>query len=75
VFDISSTKRGCPGCIGCEQTAAKRDERSKSTSTATGLSVLDISYDQSPRWQKLAAIPEEIFEHEAHELAIPSLLA
>ena len=23
VFDISSTKRRCPGCIGCEQTAAK----------------------------------------------------
>ena len=29
VFDKSSTKRRCPSCIGCEQTAAKRDGRPK----------------------------------------------
>ena len=62
VFDISSTKRRCPGCIGigCEQTAAKRDGRPKNASTGTGLSDVDISYDQSSRWQKFAAVPEEI---------------
>jgi hypothetical protein len=27
VFDISSAKRRCPGCIGCEQTAATCDGR------------------------------------------------
>jgi hypothetical protein len=43
VFDISSTKRRCPGCIGCEQTAAKRDGRPKNASTDTGLSDVDIS--------------------------------
>jgi hypothetical protein len=60
VFDISSTKRRCPGCIGCEQTAAKRDGRPKTASTGTWLSDVDISYDQSSRWQKFAAVPEEI---------------
>jgi hypothetical protein len=45
VFDISSTKRRCPGCIGCEQTAAQRDGRPKNASTDTGLSDVDISYD------------------------------
>ena len=29
VFGMSSTKRRCRGCIGCEQTAAKRDGRPK----------------------------------------------
>ena len=60
VFDISSTKRRCRGCIGCEQTADKRDGRPKNASTGTGLSDGDISYDQSSRWQKFAAVPEEI---------------
>jgi hypothetical protein len=60
VFDLSSTKRRCPGCIGCEQTAAQRDGRPKNASTDTGLSDVDISYDQSSRWQKFAAVPEEI---------------
>jgi hypothetical protein len=62
VFDISSTKRRCPGCvgIGCEQTAAESDGRSKA-STGTGLSDLGI---QPSRWQKFAAVPEEIFERE-----------
>ena len=64
VFDLSSTKRRCAGCIGCEQTAAQRDGRAKKASSGTGLSDVDISYDQSPRWQKLAAVPEEIFERE-----------
>jgi hypothetical protein len=60
VLDTSSTKRRCRGCIGCEQTAAKRDGRPKNASTGTGLSDVDISYDQSSRWQKFAAVPEEI---------------
>jgi hypothetical protein len=64
VFDLSSTKRRCPGCIGCEQTAAKRDGGQKNASADTGLSNVDISYDQSSRWQKLAAVPDEIFERE-----------
>ena len=59
-FDISSTKRRCPRCIGCEQTADKRDGRPKNASTGTGLSDVDIPYDQSSRWQKFAAVPEEI---------------
>jgi hypothetical protein len=67
VFDISSTKRRCPGCIGCEQTAAKRDGRPKNASADTGLSNVDISYDQSSRWQKLAAVPEEIFERQVQD--------
>jgi hypothetical protein len=60
VFDISNTKRRCPGCIGRKQTAAKRDGRPKA-STDTGLSGVGI---QPSRWQKLAAVPEEIFERE-----------
>jgi hypothetical protein len=60
VFDVSSTKRRCPGCIGRKQTAAKRDGRPKA-STDTGLSGVGI---QPSRWQKLAAVPEEIFERE-----------
>ena len=60
VFDISSTKRRCPGCIGRKQTAAKRDGRPKA-STDTGLSDVGI---QPSRWQKLAAVSEEIFERE-----------
>ena len=67
VLDISSTRRRCPCCIGCEQTAAKRDGRPKNASTDTGLSDVDISYDQSSRWQKLAAISEEIFEREVQD--------
>lgn len=59
VFGISSTKGRSPGCIGCEQTAAKRDEP-KNASTGTWLSDVDISYDQSSRWQKFATVPEEI---------------
>jgi len=54
------TKRRCRGCIGCEQTAAKRDGRPKNASTGAGLSDVDIFYDQSSRWQKFAAVPEEI---------------
>jgi len=64
VFEISSAKRRGPGCIGSERTAAKVDERPKNASTDTGLSDVDISHDQSSRWQKFAAIPEEIFERE-----------
>jgi hypothetical protein len=60
VFGISSTKRRCRGCIGCEQATAKRDGRPKNASTGTGLSDVDISYDQSSCWQKFAAVPEEI---------------
>jgi hypothetical protein len=60
VFGMSSTKRRCRGCIGCEQTAAKRDGRPKNASMGTGLSDVDIPYDQSSRWQKFAAVPEEI---------------
>ena len=58
--DVSSTKRRCPGCIGCEQTAGKRAGRSKNASAGMGLSDVDIPYDQSSRWQKFAAVPEEI---------------
>ena len=39
----------------------------KNASTDTGLSDVDISYDQSSRRQKLAAIPEEIFEREVQD--------
>jgi hypothetical protein len=60
VFDISSTKRRCPGCICRKQTAAKRDGRPKA-STDTGLSGVGI---QPSRWPKLAAVSEEIFERE-----------
>ena len=60
VFDKSSTKHRCPSCIGCEQTADKRAGRPKNASTGTGLSDVDISCDQSSRWQKFAAVPEEI---------------
>ena len=67
VFDISSTRHRCPGCIGCDQTAAKRDGRPKNASTDTGLSDVGISYDQSSRWQKLAAVPEEIFERQVQD--------
>ena len=65
VFDTSSTKRRGPGCIGCEQSTAKRDGRSKNASTGTGLSDVDISHDQSSRWQKFAAVPQETFEPDA----------
>jgi hypothetical protein len=64
VFNISSNKRGCPSCIGCEQSAAKHDGQPKKASTDAGLSDVGISYDQFSRWQKLAAVPEEIFERE-----------
>ena len=57
MFDISSTKRRCRGCIGREQTAAGRP---KNASTGMGLSGVDISCDQSSRWQKFAAVPEDI---------------
>lgn len=63
-LDISSTKRRCECCIGREQTAAKRDGRPKNAATDTGLSDVDVSYDQSSRWQKLAAIPAEKSERE-----------
>jgi hypothetical protein len=58
----TSTKRRCACCIGCAETAARRDGRPKNASTDTGLSDVDISYDQSSRGQKLAALPEVIFE-------------
>ena len=64
VSDKSSTDCRCPGCIGREQTAAKRAGRPKNASTDAGLSDVDISHDQSSRWQKFAEIPEEIFERE-----------
>ena len=66
VFGMSSTKRRCRGCIGCEQTAAKRDGRPKNASMGTGLSDVNISYDQSSRWQKFAAVPEEISSTRQH---------
>jgi hypothetical protein len=62
--DTSSTKRRCACCIGCAKISAKRNGRPKKASTDTGLSNVDISYDQSSRWQKLAAISAEIFERE-----------
>ena len=55
----TSTKRRCACCIGCAETAARRDGRPKNASTDTGLSDVDISYDQSSRRQKFAAVPEE----------------
>jgi hypothetical protein len=60
LFDVPSTRRR----ISCEQTAAKRDGRPKNASTDTGLSDVDISHDQSSRWQKFAAVSEEVFERE-----------
>ena len=60
VFGLSSTKPRCRGCIGCEQTAARRDGRPKNASTGTGLSDVDIPYDQPSRGQKFATLPEEI---------------
>jgi hypothetical protein len=60
VFDLSSTKRRRRGCIGGEQIADKRDGRPKSASTGMGLSDVDVPYDQSSRWQKFAAVPEEV---------------
>jgi hypothetical protein len=65
--DISSTKRRCPGCIGRERTAAKRAGRPKNASTDAGLSGVGISCDQSSRRQKLAAVPEEIFERQVQD--------
>jgi hypothetical protein len=41
---------------------AESDGRPKNPSTNTGLSDVGISYDQSSRWQKRAAVSEEIFE-------------
>ena len=41
---------------------AESDGRPKNASTNTGLSDVGISYDQSSRWQKRAAVSEEIFE-------------
>ena len=38
--------------------------RPKNAPTDAGLSDVDISHDKSSRWQKFAAIPEEIFERE-----------
>ena len=67
MFNISSTKRRCPSCIGCEQSAAKRDGRPKKASTDAGLSDVGISFDQFSRWQKLAAVPEEIFERQMQD--------
>ena len=74
VFNISSNKRGYPSCIGCEQSAAKRDGRPKKASTDAGLSDVGISYDQFSRWQKLAAVPEEIFERQMQdETHVPTI--
>jgi hypothetical protein len=42
---------------------AEGDGRPKKASTDTRLSDVGISYDQSSPRQKLAAVPEEIFEH------------
>jgi hypothetical protein len=67
VSDICSTERRCPGCIGREHTAAKLAGRSKKASTDTRLSDVGISYDQFSRWQKLAAVPEEILEREVQD--------
>jgi hypothetical protein len=39
----------------------------KNASTDTGLSDVGISYDQSSRRQKLAAVPEEIFERQVQD--------
>ena len=41
---------------------AESGGRPKIASTNTGLSDVGISYDQSSRWQKRAAVSEEIFE-------------
>ena len=41
---------------------AESDGRPKNASTNMGLSDVGISYDQSSRWQKRAAVSEEIFE-------------
>jgi hypothetical protein len=35
--------------------------------TDAGLSDVGISYDQFSRWQKLAAVPEEIFERQMQD--------
>jgi hypothetical protein len=41
---------------------AESDGRPKNASTNTGLSDVGISYDQSSRWQKRAAVSEKPFE-------------
>lgn len=49
----------------CGQMLADMDKlkgRPEKASTATRLSDVGVSYDQSSQWQKLAAVPEEIFE-------------
>jgi hypothetical protein len=38
----------------------------KNASMGTGLSDVNISYDQSSRWQKFAAVPEEISSTRQH---------
>ena len=41
---------------------AESDGRPKNASTNTGLSDVGISYDQSSRWQKRAAVSKKPFE-------------
>jgi hypothetical protein len=45
--------------MGCEPIADERIGRPKYASAGTGLSDVDISYDQSSRRKKFATVPEE----------------
>jgi hypothetical protein len=65
VFGISSTKGRSPGCIGCEQTAAKRDEP-KNASTGTWLSDVDIFLRSILALAEIRDGTRGNFEREAH---------
>jgi hypothetical protein len=59
-------QRAVPG----DNAGAHRGHPKRSSSSASTLADLKISYDQSSKWQQLAEVPEEVFERAVTERPI-----
>ncbi|MCA6113829.1 hypothetical protein J6524_02645 [Bradyrhizobium sp. WSM 1738] len=65
IYQVSNAATGVGSAANRPVQNATGDQ--KNASTGTGLSDVDISHDQSSRWQKFSAVPKKNFEREVSD--------